>query len=225
LTGVRKITMPWARGALLCSLQGGLDEHLKDVIVRVDQPSPADWDGLGGSTWVGRQYIGSSRNRLVKLKGLVFPTENMTPSDADRLLSFIPWIKPMHSLKIRMPALTGPDGYEGRKYRKAFYRRMERMTELRELCLADGHGNWHQEEGQPGHFVPERYPTEAEFRRFSTLIAQKCPILVYLWILDRAWRITRPDGDDGKPKLRQLTAWEVKSDIPDAFDFGKPKVF
>jgi hypothetical protein len=147
----------------------------------------------------------------------------MCSKDTDIFLSFIPWIKPMESLKIRMPSLTTTKGPEGRNYRRTLYGRLERMTELRELWLADGPRTWRQDPGQPGRFVEDRYPTEVEFRRFSTLIAQKCPRLEYLRILDRAWRIAR--ADDGKPELRQLMAWEVENDLPEAFDFGKPKVF
>jgi hypothetical protein len=228
LTSVRKITMPWANGTILWSLQESVQEHLKNVIVRIDQPSPGDWkaDNAGYPTWIPPRRPSPYRPyRTLTLKGLVLPSELMCPKDADEFFTFVPWITTMESLKIRMPALTARDAWDdGRNYRRCFYRHLAQMRDLRELWLADGRGTWRQQDGQPGQFVPERYPTDTEFRRYSTIIAEKCPKLEYLRILDRAWRITRAAAGGGQPELRQFTAWEVKNDIPEAFDFGKPKI-
>jgi hypothetical protein len=157
----------------------------------------------------------------LELGGLVMPTQFMTPEDAETFFAFVPWIKNMRSLKIRMPLLKAG---KGTAYMQNFWRHVARMTELRELWLADGLGTWHQPPGRPGRHIPDRYPTEPEFRRLSTLFAAKCPELVYLRIMDRAWTITRPDAQNGAPTLGQLTPSQVESDLPWAFDFSKPKV-
>lgn len=246
-TGVRKTTWPWGSGILLDLLWSGAANHLSQIIFRIAKPLPEDWIDGSPPTWASRARLNKHVYRRLRLRlgGLVLPTEFMTPQDGENFLLFVPWVKGLRVLKIRMPFLTSG---RGRSYIRTFYRRMERMVDLRHLWFADGRGTWHgqvnaqgnvqgDEQGDEerneqdvehgngqGQFVPEPYPTEVEFQRFSTLIAAKCPELVYLRILDRAWTITRPGLGDGKPVLKQLAAWQVEEELSEVFDFSMPKV-
>jgi hypothetical protein len=157
----------------------------------------------------------------LELKGLILPTEFMCPQDGESFFTFVPWVKTLQSLKIRMPFLTAD---RGRTYMRTFWRRVERMKELRELWLADGLGTWREQPGQPGRYIEEWYPTETELRRHSTMFANKCPKLTYLRILDRAWWITRTGAGKGGIRLQEVGRECLEKDIPEAFDFGPPKV-
>jgi hypothetical protein len=235
LPQLRKITWPWKRGQLLRQFWQTPNAHLQQLIIRIDAPSPTEWlqhEGQPYPSWVGGRPRHHTHAQNVQLKGLVLPTDFMCPQESEHFLSWVPWITGLQALKIRMPLLTANNhkqrGYmeaKGKGYMQTFWRRVERMTELRELWLADGLGTWHQPEGEPGRYIDEQYPVEAEFRKFSIGIAERCPKLVYLRILDRAWYVTRPAGAD---QVRNVTLEEVErarleKDIPDSFDFSTPK--
>ena len=171
-----------------------------------------------------------ARELGAEIGGLVLPTDFMSPQDGENFFLSVPWVKGLRVLKIPMPF---PTSGRGGGYMRTFYRRAERMTELGHLWLADGRGTWRRQDndqgdehgdGRPEQFVPEPYPTEVEFQRFSTLLAAKCTELVYLRILDRAWTVTRPGSGDGKPVLKQPAARQVEDELPEVFDFRMPKV-
>jgi hypothetical protein len=230
-TGVRKTTWLWKRGGFLGWLCGeGVADQLSQIIFRIADPTPEDWINEIPPTWASRACLHNPEYRGQRLGALVLPTDFMSPQDGENFFLFVLWVKGLRVLKIRMPFRTSGRG-RGRM-RMKFYRRIERMTTLRHLWLADGHGTWRRQDNEQGdeqgdgpeQFVPEPYPTEVEFQRFSTVIAAKCPELVYLRILDRAWTITRPGLGDGKPVLKQLAAWQLEEKLPEVFDFSMPKL-
>ncbi|KAH6851084.1 hypothetical protein B0I37DRAFT_404770 [Chaetomium sp. MPI-CAGE-AT-0009] len=225
LPRLRKITWPWEQGRLLRLLWLLHRDLLRKLVVRIDVPSSAEWITREGDTypsWFGAKPRHHTHSQGIQIKGLVLPTDSMCPQQADIFLSWVPWIDGLQALKIRMPLLTANN--KGRTYMKTFWRRIERMKDLRELWLADGLGSWQQPEGEGGRHVPERYPTEVEFRRFSAGIALRCPKLVYLRMLDRAWHITRTgEGDQEQAHLYGVTKGRLEKDIPDSFDFSTPK--
>lgn len=226
LTGLRKMTFPWSAGALLIFLRNSCPAHLRRIVLRIDKPAPSDWVCGHGAhprssrTWAQRFRLNSKFNRQLTLGGLVLPTEFMTPQDGDNFLTFVPWVKPMRALKIRMPPITGPGKLKS--YMRTFWNRMSRMTELQHLWFADGLGTWYQVPGEQGSYIDELYPSEEEFDNLATKLAHKCACLRYLRILNRAWKIARPDGEHGQPVLRQLAVWQVEKDLPDAFFWGVP---
>jgi hypothetical protein len=226
MPNIRKLTWPWHRGMLIRLLCCHRPGRLDGIILRIDQPTVDDWENDPYPTWVERRHVSGGGLNTLKLKGLILPTDQMTPEDADRFLGFVQYLKPMHVLKVRMPSLTR--GAKSRGSMRTFKNRMERMTELRELWLADGLGCWTltQVNGQQvGQYVQDPYPTDAQFNRFATTIADKCPKLVYLRILDRAWTITRSGEEGAAPVVKPLTPWQVENEVPDAFDWRKPKAF
>jgi len=142
LTGLRKMTWPWSNAELLTFLKQSVPAHLRPVVLRIDKPAPSDWNRgrpahPGPSlTWAQRSALNSRFNRQLTLGGLVLPAEFMTPQDGDNFLTFVPWVKPTWSLKIRMPPITGAG--KVKSYKRTFWSRMGRTTELRELWFADG---------------------------------------------------------------------------------------
>ena len=184
LPQLRKITWPWKRSQLLRQLWLTPSTNLRQLIIHIDAPSPEEWQQREGDAYpsgVGGRPQHHTHAQNVQLRGLVMPTDFMCPHEAELFLTWVPWITDLRALKIRMPLLTANNhkqrGYvhaKGKGYMQTFWRRVERMTELRELWLADGLGTWHQPEGEPGRYVDEQYPVAAEFRRFSVSIAERC---------------------------------------------------
>jgi hypothetical protein len=217
LSNLRKMTWPWR--FLMGLWEFGNPGVLQHITLRIDIPAPSDWGNDGYPSWVLPKYLFTSpRLRALKLRGLVLPAEQMCPEDTNRFLCLVSSMTPMASLKIRMPHLTGAKAKSGRR---AFWRRLAMMNGLRELWLAPGLGSWNP---QTGEGTQDPYPTDAEFRRFTKMIASKCPRLTYLRILDRACHITRPGEDGADPVFKPLTAWQVEHQLPEAFDWSMPTV-
>jgi hypothetical protein len=223
MPNLRKLTWPWEAGTLMGWLFSSKPTRLSGIVLRIDTPTQVDWAVHTYNdkypTWAKRDQLSNKSYTSLRLKGLILPAEHMCPEDADNFLRFVSHMKPMHSLKIRMPSLTG--GHNSRGRMRTFRTRMERMTELRELWLADGLGSWSLLDAGR---VNDPYPTEAQFQRFASTVAEKCPKLAYLRILDRAWTITRPDEEGADPVLKPLMPWQVEHELPEAFDWSRPKV-
>jgi hypothetical protein len=143
----------------------------------------------------------------------------MSPSDTNAWLHLLPWVGGLQSLKVRLPHVGAA---ASKSARETFWRRMGRMTQLRELWFADGLGDWDAD--APGRRAPSPRPTSFQLRCFTATLASRCPALVYLRVLDRAWRIERPAEEGAKPVLRALSDWQVKNNVPDAFRWEVPSV-
>ncbi|KAL2171826.1 hypothetical protein VTG60DRAFT_1523 [Thermothelomyces hinnuleus] len=235
LTGLRKATWPWKGGCLLQHLAHGYEQHLSQLVLRIDTPSPRDWGEAEGGyrTWVIPEQFQLAGNASgPRLRGLVLPTESMSPRDGLAFLACFPsrWLEALESLKIRMPPLVA--GEEAGPSMRELRGHLVKMRRLRHLWLADGLGTWHnkqkqqqqqqqQQPGAAGRYVAEPYPTAYWFRSLSAAIATRwCPQLAYLRILDRAWRVT---GTREYVILHEMPRDCLDKDIPDDFDFRKPE--
>ncbi|KAK3297814.1 uncharacterized protein B0H64DRAFT_431669 [Chaetomium fimeti] len=230
LPRLRKITWPWDQGDLLRLLWRSNSDRLQQIVVRIDVSSPSEWRARHGDActcplWVGTESLEYITAEDIYVKGFVFPTESMRPQDADAFLAWVHGINRLQALKIRMPPLTAPRHVKGKNHMRTFWGRVKQMTHLRELWLADGLGTWSKPEGEPGRYVAGRYPKESEFRHYSTTAANKCPDLVYIRILDRAWHITRSGYSRWEQQitLHEVPKDRVEKDIPDSFDFSTPE--
>lgn len=227
LPNLRKVTWPWGNGSLLINLvyAGKKEpERFKRILMRVPNPTAADFAATASEnppTWVRSRYpsyINTAMRKCIRLGGLILPTDFMTPEDADKFLTVVPWMIGLRSLKIRMSHHTI---LTGRSYKRTYWRRFSRMTDLRELWLADGRGTWDAERQL---FVKDPYPNEKQFQKLVTRFVESCSNLEYLRILDRAWRIMRSEEEGAQPQVRALTPSQAEADLPEAFDWDMPKV-
>ncbi|KAJ4306787.1 hypothetical protein N0V88_000154 [Collariella sp. IMI 366227] len=227
LPNLRKVTWPWDNGYLVASLvygSRGNPERLQRIIIRVSDPTATDFAAVTSShcpTWVRSRYHDlvdlNALRKGIRLGGLILPTDFMTPEDADKLLAIVPWMVGIQVLKIRMSHHTI---LTGRSYKRTYWRRFSRMTDLRELWLADGRGTW---DAQRQLFIKDPYPNEKQFQKLVTRFVESCPKLEYLRILDRAWTIVRSE-EGGQPQVRALTLGQVEESLPEAFVWDMPKV-
>ncbi|KAL2160158.1 hypothetical protein VTH06DRAFT_1813 [Thermothelomyces fergusii] len=229
LAGLRKATWPWKEGYLLQHLADGYEQHLRELVLRIDAPSPRDWaEAEGGRrTWVVPERLQLASGAAAAgplLRGLVLPTESMSPQDGRAFLAGFPapWLEALESLKIRMPPLVaGDEAWSGMRDLRD---RLVRMRRLRHLWLADGSSgssSSNQQHKAAAAAAAERYPSARWFRALSAAIAARwCPQLAYLRILDRAWHVA---VEDRYVVLREVPRDRVDADVPDDFDFRKPE--
>ncbi|KAG7285393.1 hypothetical protein NEMBOFW57_010020 [Staphylotrichum longicolle] len=150
----------------------GDPDHLEKIIIRIAKPFPSDWErdeniGTGYQSWIKPEQLKSHEYRSVRLHGLIWPTEDMSPEDSDHVLQAISHIQQLSVLKIRMPRLAGG---KNKPAMRKFWKNMAKFTSLRELWLADA------------------------LNELAATFARRCQNLAYLRILSHAWLITRIPG-------------------------------
>ncbi|KXX77085.1 hypothetical protein MMYC01_206315 [Madurella mycetomatis] len=210
---LHKISWPWMRGLFLTCLHEAGSAYFSKVIVRIIVPEFPDWIEPEIREPIATYSPSNDHGRPLGLHGLVLPSENMTPEDADLFMTMLQWVKPMRSLKIRLPHVT-VDGRDDKS--NEVFGRFAKMDELCELWLTDGLESPNHELGDSVNGGKE------QLQVLALKFAVTCTSLSYLRIFDQAWHIRRTEAGDGTPKLLPLTSWEVENELPYAFDYRTP---
>lgn len=213
LPGLRKISWPWMHGLLLTYLHDVGPTPFSKSIVRIIVPDFPDWIEPEIREEIATYPHDCVNDRLLGPRGLVLPSEYMTPEDAEVFMVMLQYVKVMRSLKIRLPRVTVNGGDH---YSNELFGRFAKIDELCELWLTDGLESPNQ--GQGASVNASREETQALALKFAVT----CTNLSYLRIFDQAWHIRRTGPEDGTPKLLPLTSWEVENKLPYAFDYRTP---
>ena len=214
LPNLRKLTWPNRFGWLLGAIRIQADPRLREfdaeyfgqLALRLSETNGLDW--LAGIAKLWREGFPLHNDDVpvhLTVGGLVLPCRATTPDDALDFMALLNWLTPKRSFKIRMPHLTLD---QNDQTSTDFIWHIEKLTELRELWLADG---------LPSKKAKSPEYNDAVLEGLARKFAAACQKLEYVRILNRAWDIVRRGGE---PELRAYTEWEVERRLPYAFDFG-----